>query len=422
MSRLPFFYGWVMLPTVMLISICTSPGQTFGIAVFNPYIQEALGLSSSELSGAYMAGTMLASLPLIWVGALMDRYGPRRVLVGVVLLFGLTCMGMTQVSGIATLFVIFFFLRLLGQGSMSMLARNALAMWFERRLGFASGLSNVGMAAAVGVVPALGIMLIDAYGWREAYAILGLSVWVLVLPLLAFVFRNKPEDMGQVPDGGDAPRQREQLKVRVGGAGRGFTLEQALRSRSYWIAVCAMASWSMSGTGAQFHIVSIFAGRGLGAMEVATMFSIYAVVIACVRLGGGILADKLPLNGLIAASMLFQGLGLAVLNGLRAEWLPYAYPVVFALGSGLLMSVGETMWVRYYGRRHLGRIRGSVSTIGVAASGVGPFVMGMAYDFFGGFSEVLWGCAALCAPLALLGLWATPPQLPAAKAAENIVR
>lgn len=409
MSRLPFFYGWVMLPVVMLISICTSPGQTFGIAVFNPYIQRALNLSSSELSGAYMAGTMLASLPLIWVGALMDRYGPRRVLVGVVLFFGCTCMGMMQVSGLVSLFVAFFFLRLLGQGSMSMLARNALAMWFERRLGFASGLSNIGMAAAVGAVPALGIMLIDAYGWREAYAILGLGVWVLLLPLLAFVFRNKPEDIGQLPDGGRVADA--QMQIQAGGIGRGFTLEQTLRSRSYWIAVCAMASWSMSGTGAQFHIVSIFVGRGLGSHEVATMFSVYAVVIACVRLGGGILADKVPLNGLMAVAMLCQGLGLAGLNALDVRFLPYVYPVVFALGSGLLMSVGETMWVRYYGRRHLGKIRGSVSTIGVAASGVGPFVMGVAYDVFGGFSEVLWGCAALCVPLAILGLWATPPPI-----------
>ena len=88
MSRLPFFYGWVMLPVVTLISICTSPGQTYGIAVFNPYLREALSLSNSELSGAYALGTILASLPLTYVGALMDRYGPRRVLFGVVFLFG----------------------------------------------------------------------------------------------------------------------------------------------------------------------------------------------------------------------------------------------------------------------------------------------------------------------------------------------
>ena len=118
MSRLPFFYGWLMVPAVMLISICTSPGQTYGVAVFNPYLREALGLSNSELSGAYMAGTVLASLPLTYIGALMDRYGPRCTLMGVVFVFGITCFGVTQVSGLFTLFIAFFFLRLLGQGSM----------------------------------------------------------------------------------------------------------------------------------------------------------------------------------------------------------------------------------------------------------------------------------------------------------------
>ena len=405
MSRLPFFYGWVMLPVVTLISICTSPGQTYGIAVFNPYLREALSLSNSELSGAYALGTILASLPLTYVGALMDRYGPRRVLFGVVFLFGITCLGMTQVSGLVTLFLAFFFLRLLGQGAMSMMARNALAMWFNKRLGTASGMASVGLAVAIGGIPALSIALIEAYGWRGAYAILGGLVWLLVFPLLVFVFRNRPEDMGQVPDGGWVGDG--QTPVQVGDPG--YTLREVFRARSYWIAVCCMASWSMSGTGVQFHIVSIFAGRGLDAAAVAKMFSVYAVVMAGGRFLAGVLADRFRLNLLLSVALVAQCLGLVALNELDPVWLPLVFPIFSALGSSLLVSVGETMWVRYYGRRHLGKIRGSVSTIGVASSGVGPFIMGAAFDFFGGFQQVLWGCAGLAAALALLAPGATPP-------------
>ncbi|NKB67671.1 MAG: MFS transporter [Candidatus Latescibacteria bacterium] len=407
MKRPPFFYGWLMLPAAMLVSICTSPGQTFGIAVFNPYLRQALDLSSSQLSGAYMAGTMLASLPLTYVGALMDRYGPRRTLVGVVFLFGLTCVGVSQVSGLFTLFLAFFFLRFLGQGAMSMLARNALAMWFHRRLGLASGLSNLGMAAALGAIPALNIALIESFDWRGAYAILGVSVWFLLFPLLAFVFRDRPEDMGQVPDGGHRPQTGP--TDRAGSGEHSFTLPQALRSRTYWIAVCCMASWSMSGTGVQFHIVSIFADRGLEAGAVAKMFSIYAVIIAACRVLGGLLADRFALHWLISAALACQGGGLIALNTVAAEWLLLVYPVFSALGSSLLMSAGETLWVRYFGRRHLGKIRGSVTTIGVAASGVGPFIMGMAYDILGGFTQVLWACAGLAGVLAVLALAAKPP-------------
>ena len=408
MSRLPFFYGWVMLPAVMLVSICTSPGQTFGVAVFNPYLREALGLSNSELSGAYAAGTILASLPLIYIGALMDRYGPRRTLMVVVFLFGITCFGVTQVSGLLTLFLAFFFLRLLGQGAMSMLARNALAMWFHRRLGLASGLANVGMAAAVGGMPALSIALIESYGWRGAYVVLGGGVWLLLFPLLAFVFRDRPEEMGQLPDGGKVVEDEERSQAT--GDDPAFTLLQALRSRSYWIAVCCMASWSMSGTGVQFHIVSIFAGRGLDTAAVATMFSIYAIFVASGRVVGGMLADRAPLNLLLAASLLCQCAALLTLDAVAAAWVPQVFPLFSAMGSGMLVSVGETMWVRYYGRRHMGKIRGSVLTIGVAASGIGPFAMGVAYDIYGGFSQVLWLCAGLAASLAVLAIGATPPK------------
>jgi sugar phosphate permease len=427
-GRLPFFYGWLMLPVVMLVVICTAPGQTYGVSVFNPYLRQALDLSSSQLSGAYMAGTLLAALPLTWIGAMMDRYGARVVLVGVVLLFGLACIGMMQVRGMATLFVAFFFLRLLGQGAMGMLARNTLAMWFSRRLGVASGIANFGAAAAVGGVPALHLWLIETQGWRWAYAFLGLGVWFLLLPLLVFFYRNRPEDLGLRPDGDTAPdpldksqeakaaadtaSQKTAQKKGNEAAPFSFTLAQALRTRSFWLAVCGMASWSMSGTGIQFHIVSIFAERGLSAADAAAMFSVYAGVMAFTRLGGGILADRVPLNLIMAAALVFQGIGMVVLNQVEAVWLPVVFGVCFAAGSSLLMAVSETMWVRYYGRLHLGKIRGAVTTIGVGSSSVGPFALGVAYDLSGGYETILWVFVGLALVLSLLSLLATPPAAP----------
>jgi cyanate permease len=291
---------------------------------------------------------------------------------------------------------------------MGMLASNTLAMWFNRRLGLASGLSNIGMAAAMGGFPALSLLLIQTYGWRWAYAILGLAVWLLLLPLLALVFRNRPEDVGQEPDGGPAPRAEPAVKEPE--SERKFTLKAALRTRSYWIAAAAMASWSMIGTGVHFHIVPIFLERGLTAADAAAMFSIHAAVVAAARLGGGLLADRVPANLLIAAATISHSAGIVILNQADPQWMPALFALVFALGSGLWMAVNETLWVRYYGRAHLGKIRGSVVTIGVGTSSLGPFAMGLAYDTFGSFSQILWAFAILVAPLALLGLLATPPR------------
>ena len=223
---------------------------------------------------------------------------------------------------------------------------------------------------------------------------------------MALVYRNKPQDLGLEPDGEeptrDVPAERRETLPS-------FTLKQALRTRSFWLLVCGMASWSMSGTGIQFHIVSIFAERGLTAADAAAMFSVYAGVMALGRLLGGFLADRVPLNLLMAAALAVQAIGMTLLNRADAEWLPWIFGVCFALGSSLLMSVSETVWVRYYGRGHLGKVRGAVTTIGVGASSLGPFALGVAYDLSGGYEGVLWAFVGLAVPLCLLSLLATPP-------------
>ncbi|MDA0711460.1 MAG: MFS transporter, partial [bacterium] len=225
-SRVPFFYGWVMLPVAMLIQISTSPGQTFGVSVFNPFIRASLSLSQSAFSGAYTLGTLLASFPQTYVGAWMDRFGLRRTLAVVVLIFGLACFGMSQVTGVFSLFVAFFFLRMLGQGAMGLLSANTVAMWFNRRLGSTSGVMSIGMAVASGGMPAFGLWLIGGFGWRWAYVILGVLVWAMMLPVLGIFYRNKPEDVGQIPDGKPDPKRSAQHAQPT----RSYSLPEAMRT------------------------------------------------------------------------------------------------------------------------------------------------------------------------------------------------
>ena len=73
------YYGWLMVPLAMVTALATSPGQTYGVSVFNPSLREALAISHSQLTGAYMLGTLLAALPQPFFGKLMDRLGIRRL-------------------------------------------------------------------------------------------------------------------------------------------------------------------------------------------------------------------------------------------------------------------------------------------------------------------------------------------------------
>ena len=404
-SRVPFFYGWIMLPVVMITQILTAPGQTFGVSVFNPFLREALLLSQSTFSGAYMLGTLLAALPQTYVGALMDRHGPRRTLFGVVVLFGLACLWMSQVQGLLMLFVAFWLLRMLGQGAMGLLSANALAMWFNRRLGFAGGLMSVGTALSMGGTPALVLWMIHSYGWRWTYALLGLLVWSIMAPLLIFVFRNRPEDVGQEPDGGMAAGSANYPAQ----TGASFSLSEAMQTRAYWIGAAASAHWSMIGTGIQFHLVQIFLDRGMTAEDAALAFAVLAGSVAFARFGGGLLADRAPLNVLLVIAPIFLASGILLLQFSSSIWTARLFAGALGMGSGLLMAIHTTLWVRYFGRGHLGKIRGSLATVEVGASSLGPFAMGFFYDWFGGYSEILWIFLGIVLIVMCLGGFATAP-------------
>ncbi|MFC1526505.1 MFS transporter, partial [Candidatus Latescibacterota bacterium] len=356
---------------------------------------------------------LLASLPMVYVGALMDRFGPRRILTVVVLLFGLACAAMSQASGLVTVFLAFLFLRMLGQGAMGLLSSNTLAMWFHRRLGLAAGMMSVGAALAMGMYPRLGLWLIQSFGWRWAYAIVGGAVWCAVLPLLGCLFRNRPEDIGDVPDGrGASPKESVE---RPTGGERRLTLTDALQTRAFWIMGVASALPAMIVTGVHFHAVQIFLDRGLTEADAAAMFTTFAFAFSALMLLGGVLADRAPLNLLLSLSMAGLSGGIAILVAGSAPWASRAFAVVLGGAQGVLMAVRATLWVRYYGRAHLGKIRGSLAMIEVAASSTGPFLMGTAHDYFGSYAEVLWVFVLVTAPMVGFALLATSPQDPDCK-------
>src|SRR5210317_2042767 len=123
-KRTSFFYGWIILPISTLAAFFTSPGQTFMVSVFNPSLRETLDLSLTQLTGAYMFGTVLASIPQTYIGQLADRMGIRKTIFIIATLFSLACVFISQVNSLVMLFFAFFFLRMFGQGALELLSVN----------------------------------------------------------------------------------------------------------------------------------------------------------------------------------------------------------------------------------------------------------------------------------------------------------
>lgn len=408
--RLGFYYGWLMLPVTIVAVIVTAPGQTFGLAAFNESFRTSLGLTHSQLSGAYMLGTLLAALPLSYLGRLMDRHGLRRTATGAVLLLGLACGVAAMADGLVTLFAAFFLLRLLGPGTMSLVSSNTLAFWFHRRLGTLEGIRNLGLAGAIAVIPGLNLWLIDRVGWRPALTFLGLGVYVLMLPLLAFVFRNRPEEVGQCIDGRPPDGPLMEAAPPLGSLACGWTFAQTVRSYSFWFVLFLNALWGMIGTAVTFNIVPIFQARGWSEGDAARLLSVSAISMAVTNLAGGMLADRVPLHRLLALSAAcMTGLTWG-LRTLSSPGVALSCGIAMGMAQGLSTGITAVLCVRYFGRSHLGQIRGVISTATVAAASVGPFLVGLARDLTGGYADVLTAFAGLAIVGFVASIFAGAPR------------
>lgn len=160
----------------------TSPGQTYTISIFIEHLIRDLGISRSLVNTLYTIGTFIASLTLPFVGQQIDRRGPR-VMAGITtLLLALACVYMGTVRNAFMLGLGFVLLRMLGQGSLSMVCSNVINYWWVRRRGMVLGIAGVvSSLLGSGLFPSLVHRLIGSYGWRASYMLLGLLLMCIML-------------------------------------------------------------------------------------------------------------------------------------------------------------------------------------------------------------------------------------------------
>jgi sugar phosphate permease len=392
----------------------TSPGQTYTVSIFIDHFMRDLGLSRSVVSALYTFGTLIGALALPYVGRQIDRRGPRLMVGIVTALLALACVYMSFVQGAVMLGLGFVLIRMLGQGSLGLVCNNAVNHWWVRRRGSVLGL--LGMVVSVlgtGTFPSLANVLIARFGWRISYAIMGLMVAAVMLPVGLIFFRRQPEDYGLLPDGDPSPT-RVRLEAGAldapGPEEENWTRREAIRSSAFWILSAGGACISMLGTGLHFHMVSIFDDAGLSAAAAAAAFMPLAITGAIVRLASGVLADRVPVRYLLSVALVGLAVSLVMAPRLGGTASALAYGIVLGATGSLQLTVNGVAWAKYYGRQHLGSVSGVAMLVSIAGSALGPLPMGIARDAMGSYRVALTFSAILPLILAVVSLFARPPS------------
>lgn len=407
-TRIPFFYGWVILGVTGLGMFTSGPGQTYSVSVFvNPIIEE-LGWSRTTVSGLYTAGSLTAAASMFLVGRLLDRHGARVMLAVVALLFGIALISLSQVSREWHLYAGFALIRILGQGSLTLIPTTLIALWFVRLRGRVMALNTLGGVASQAAFPPLIYLLITTYGWRSAWVALGLLVWVLMLAPAILLVRRNPESLGLHPDGDRGPSDLGSTDAVAGEVN--FTLAEALRTRAFWLLIFAGSSHSLISTALVFHNVSVMDSRGLDAGVAASALSVIAPGALSGTFLAGFLCDRVPNRFVLAGGQFILVFSMLLTFVMAHPWHALLYGLSLGLGGGILMTTAAVIWPNYYGRANLGSIRGVVTTGMVASAALGPLPFGFMFDVFNSYTLATAVFLALPAACAVAAFAAVPPR------------
>ena len=408
------FYGWGIVGVSVLVSFAQVPMYGPVLSVFVNPIHEDMGWTHLEISAAFTAGSLFGSLLSSIVGGQLDRYGARAAVV----MAGMIVTG--ALVGLAVMQEVWQFWGLFGVGRTAALVginlgtSVAVGNWFVRKRGRAVSFLGIGLRSGQALMPLVLITpIIVAYSWRHAYMALAVVTFVLIVVPAWLFIRRRPEDFGLLPDG-DAPdvatTATGDSRTVVQDVEESFTLQEARKTMAFWLITIAVMMVVFAQTSVNLHAVASVIDRGVSESLSGAFVFIIMGTAALSAYGWGALMDRVHVRWVTAVATIFSGAAMVVIIFADNLSLAVTFAVLFGLGTGGWTLAQTLLFANYFGRRHLGAIRGLSQLLSGPLGAAGPFLAGGIRTFTGSYelSFIIFFVALVVVFLALV--LARPPR------------
>ena len=408
------YYGWYIVGVAFAVSMMSTGLQAYTLGVFLKPMEADLGWTRTDLSFGQTVSTICSGFVAFWIGPMLDRHGGRIMLVVGALIMGVGFVVMSQVQEIWQYLLVRGVLVTGGAAGAGGLVLNvALSNWFIRRRGIAIAIGAMGVSFAALVLPFIATTLIEAYGWRESWTIIGVTIPVVIVPLSLLIMRRRPEDHGLLPDGGisTAPPSKARA-ASMALQDVHWTRKQAMRSRTLWMLILTFALASMGLSALLLHLIPYLSDTGLSSGQAASAFGMVGLAGLLSKPLWGIALDHLNTAKCAAVEFLLMGAGLAAIMSTDQVVLVHASVFVLGLGIGGVSTVQEVVWADYFGRASLGAIRGLSRPFQVFASAGGPLFAAIIFDARGSYEfafSIFIVTYVAAAAMILVTPYPTPP-------------
>ena len=375
--------------TAFAVLFCIVGVALWGLPFYYDFMVQQFGWTRAQVtSGNALSKLVVGPAFGFFAGWVVDRFGPRRMMMIGILMAGAALVGLGWVSSLG-MFYFFYFFNALGYVCGGPLPNQVLlTRWFDRSRGKAMGFAYLGIGIGGATVPWISHALVQLFGWQAALRILGVSIVAVSLPLAFLV--------------------KEPSRVRnAGGAVRPASLKAAFKQTSFYLltlgSMCSIAA--VSGTQQNLKLL-LSLDRHFTQRDAAGVLSLVLTFSIGGRLLMGWLADRFSKKYVMLLTYLLVAAGIPLLFLGTTRLALYFSAAIFGIGLGGDYMIIPLMTAEIFGIEILGRLLGVILTAGGIAEAASPWLIGRLRDATGSYTEscvVLVGIALL-GGVAVLGL------------------
>jgi MFS family permease len=392
--RKKIFYGWWIVLSTNIICMLGYGTWLYSFGVFFKPMASEFGWTRAMTAGAYSMRSIEGGIASPIVGWAVDKYGSRIVIIIGAVISGLSFAMMPLVNSLLGFYLIYGVALSAGMSAMLYLpAWTVISKWFRRRLSLALALLSVGAGFGGFICAPAAAILITHFGWRSAFVVLGVAIWLVAIPL-ALVVKDSPEEMGLRPDGdtrGGAGRGSIAPASELGEAppitssSEDYTLKQAFMSSTFWFLALSFFFQGMAHSTVTVHTVPALTDAGIPVEKAALSIGMLTLVSIIGRMTFGFLGDYITKRYLFMIAYSFMGAGLLVLMNARTMVMVYLFIFLFGVGFGGNIPLMPAIRAEYFGRAALGKIQGFMNPVLMIAGAVGPIFAGHIFDTTGSY-------------------------------------
>lgn len=361
----------------------------YGSSIFFLPVSQELGLSRAATALVFSLARAQGALEGPLAGYIIDRHGPRPVILAAMFFTGIGYMALSGVHSFTMLLLVYMGLISLSYQAGVMDATMAIpANWFVRNRSMAMAWMSASIGLGGLLVTPILAFTVHTWGWRYGALGAGVAFLVIGIPITLPLVRS-PETIGLSPDPAPEPGGSQTATQEPRRRESDFSLAQALRSWQFWVLMSATTLRVFCTSTTTVHFVPIMTWKGLSQTHAALLLSAAAFMALPAHLIVGWLADRFNRSRVMAGVMVISMLAVVILIYANETWHLWFYLVLYSVTEALFPVTWSAV-VDFFGRKNFAKIRGAMSFIYTWGGVFGPVAAGFLYDRTQDYSAILW--------------------------------